>query len=78
MIEIDGVKYEEEDLTQEGVIRAKRIALLKEKNVNLIIEQQETDNNIAFHAKIIKEQQEGLNHNQPPSDGEVLEPEADG
>ena len=57
MIEIDGIKYQEEDLTQEGVIRAKRIAQLKEREISLIIEQQENSNNIAFHAKMIKEQQ---------------------
>tara|TARA_B100000575_G_scaffold51979_2_gene38728 strand:- start:9786 stop:10007 length:222 start_codon:yes stop_codon:yes gene_type:complete len=73
MIEIDGVKYQEEDLTRDGVVRAERIGYLKNKLVQLIIEQQETENNIAVHAKIIKEQQEGLNHNEPP-----LESEADG
>tara|TARA_B100001093_G_scaffold176544_1_gene169284 strand:- start:266 stop:487 length:222 start_codon:yes stop_codon:yes gene_type:complete len=71
MIEIDGVKYQEEDLTQEGVVRAKRIGYLKDKLVQLVIEQQETENNIAVHAKIIKEQQEGLNHNEPPSESEA-------
>ena len=64
MIEIDGKKYEEDDLTQEGVIRAKRIAQLKEREIALIIEQQENANNIAFHAKMIQEQQENLNHNE--------------
>ena len=76
MIEIDGIKYQEEDLTQEGVIRAKRIAQLKEREISLIIEQQENSNNIAFHAKMIKEQQESLNHNQAPAEGS--EAEADG
>ena len=54
MIEIDGVKYQEEDLTQEGVVRAERIGYLKDKLVQLI-----------------KEQQEGINHNHPPSESEA-------
>lgn len=71
MIEIDGVKYQEEDLTQEGVVRAERIGYLKDKLVQLIIKQQETENNIAVHAKMIKDQQEGINHNHPPSESEA-------
>ena len=76
MIEIDGVKYTEEDLTQEGVVRAGRISALKKKQIELMLELQEVENNIVLHARLIKEQQESLNHN--PAPAEASDAEADG
>lgn len=78
MITIDDVEYTEENLSQDGVIRAKRINLLRERHVALILEAQETENSIMFHAQAIKAEMEGLNHNQPPIEAEALEAEADG
>ena len=54
MITIDDVEYTEENLSQDGVIRAKRINLLRERHVALILEAQETENSIMFHAQAIK------------------------
>lgn len=76
MIEIDGVKYTEEDLTQEGVVRADRISVLKKRQIELMLELQEVENNIVLHARLIKEQQESANHNQAPA--EASEAESDG
>ena len=73
MIEIDGVKYTEEALTQEGVVRADRISVLKKRQIELMLELQEVENNIVLHARLIKEQQESLNHNQAPAEASAAE-----
>ena len=72
MITIDDVEYTEENLTQDGVIRAKRIVQLRERHVALILEAQETENSILFHAEAIKREDQQLNHNQQE---EVIEAE---
>jgi hypothetical protein len=58
MLTIDGVEYSEEDLSEDGKIRAKRIMRLRDQRVNLILEQQELDQLIMFHAKQIKAEME--------------------
>ena len=59
MITIDGVEYTEEELSSDSKIRANRIMELRSEVVRLILAQQETEQNIMFHAQQIKEEMEG-------------------
>jgi len=58
MLTIDGVEYSEEDLSEDGKIRAQRIMMLREQRVSLILQQQELDQSIMFHAQQIKQEME--------------------
>jgi len=58
MLTIDGVEYSEEDLSEDGKIRAQRIMMLREQRVSLILQQQELDQSIMFHAQQIKKEME--------------------
>lgn len=58
MITIDGVEYTEEELSSDSKIRANRIMELRSEVVRLILAQQETEQNIMFHAQQIKEEME--------------------
>lgn len=58
MLTIDGVEYSEEDLSEDGKIRAQRIMMLREQRVSLILQQQELDQSIMFHAQQIKAEME--------------------
>ena len=58
MITIDGVEYTEEELSSDSKIRANRIMELRSEVVMLILAQQETEQNIMFHAQQIKEEME--------------------
>jgi hypothetical protein len=68
MLTIDGVEYSEEDLSEDGKIRAQRIMMLREQRVNLILQQQELDQSIMFHAQQIKAEME-------PEEAQVIEEE---
>ena len=58
MITIDNVEYSEEELSNEAKIRAQRIAQLREQHIALVLQQQEIEQAITFHAGCIKKEME--------------------
>ena len=58
MITIDNVEYSEEDLSEDAKIRAQRIMQLREQRLNLVLQTQELDQSIMFHAQQIKAEME--------------------
>lgn len=66
MITIDNVEYTEEDLSEDGKIRAQRIMQLREQRLNLVLQTQELDQAIMFHAQQIKAENE-------PQEAELVE-----
>lgn len=58
MITIDDVEYSEEEMTNEAKIRAQRIAQLREQHIALVLQQQEIEQAITFHAGCIKKEME--------------------
>jgi hypothetical protein len=58
MITIDGIDYNEEDLSEDAKIRAGRIGVLRSEVVELILRQQEAEQSIRFHAQQIKAEME--------------------
>ena len=66
MITIDGIDYNEEDLSEDAKIRAGRIGVLRNEVVELILRQQEAEQSIRFHAQQIKAEME-------PDEAEIVE-----
>ena len=66
MLTIDGVEYSEEDLSEDAKIRAQRIMHLREQRLNLVLQTQELDQSIMFHAQQIKSEME-------PEEAEIIE-----
>ena len=66
MITIDNVEYTEEDLSEDGKIRAQRIMQLREQRLNLVLQTQELDQAIMFHAQQIKAESQ-------PQEAELVE-----
>ncbi len=66
MITIDGIEYNEEDLSEDAKIRAGRIGNLRNEIVELILRQQEAEQSIRFHAQQIKAEME-------PEEAEIID-----
>jgi len=66
MITIDGIEYDEEDLSEDAKIRAGRIGNLRNEIVELILRQQEAEQSIRFHAQQIKAEME-------PEEAEIID-----
>jgi len=66
MITIDGIDYNEEDLSEDAKIRAGRIGVLRSEVVELILRQQEAEQSIRFHAQQIKAEME-------PEEAEIID-----
>ena len=58
MITIDGIEYSDEDLTEDGRVRVQHILAQRARRIQIILELQDIDQSIAFHAKQIKEEME--------------------
>ena len=58
MITIDGIDHNEEDLTEDGRVRVQHILAQRARRIQIILELQDIDQSIAFHAQQIKEEME--------------------
>jgi|9_EtaG_2_1085328.scaffolds.fasta_scaffold66137_1 hypothetical protein len=58
MITIDEVEYTEEELSEDGKVRVQHILSQRARRIQIILELQDIDQSIAFHAKQIKNEME--------------------
>ena len=54
MLTIDGIEYSEDELSEDGKVRVQHILAQRARRIQIILELQDIDQSIAFHAQQIK------------------------